>query len=149
MLWWLLPTLMAAALLSTRFGPDLDSYLLKEAERSDCTGNSPWKAVELPKYTYGQGCERVLLRRHLSAGQTLEQALLVGGVGNDARIWVNGHLLRDFDLRAGFDSTSQPLLLELQPGILRSGANEILLQVRSGTGRYLSLIHISEPTRPY
>ncbi len=135
-LWWLLPTMMAVALLSTRFGQDLDSYLLTQAERSDCSGNSAWRAVDLPKSTHGQGCERVLLRRQLSAGQTLEQALLVGGVGNDARIWVNGHLLRDFDPRAGFDSTSQPLLLELQPGILRSGANEILLQLRSGTGRY-------------
>lgn len=152
-LWWLLPTLMAAALLSTRFGPELGDFLLTRVERSNCNGNSPWKALSLPKFSYGQGCERVLLRSQLGAGQTLEQALLVSSVGNDARIWVNGHLLRDFDPRTGFDSTSQPLLLELQPGILRAGANEILLQLRSGLGRYsrsaLGRIYLgpSEPLR--
>lgn len=132
----MVPTLMAVALLSSRLGPDLDSFLLTQAERFDCSDNSSGQAITLPRFTYGKGCERVLLRTQLGAEQTQDQALLVAGVGNDARIWVNGHLLRDFDPRAGFDSTSQPLLLELRQDILRAGPNEILLQLRNGRGRF-------------
>jgi signal transduction histidine kinase len=127
---------MALGLLGTRLDPGISGYALTQVQRSACSGDQSWIAAALPRFRSGKGCERLLLQRQLSAAQTAEQVLLIGGFGNDLRIWANGQLIREFDTRAGFDSTSQPLLIELQPGVLRTGSNEFLLQLRSGTGPY-------------
>jgi signal transduction histidine kinase len=133
--WWALTLLVLLILLIARNGPSLTEFRVTSASRSACDGSNA-SEVGLPHYDWGRDCTRILASRHLTADQTIEQSLVVTGVGRDARIWINGNLLREFDARAGFDSTSQPLLLPLQPGILHRGDNELLFQVRSGIGRY-------------
>ena len=54
---------------------------------------------------------------------------------------VNGAIVDTADLEPGTYSISDfPLA---------SGANDVRVLIDDGTSRYLSLIHISEPTRPY
>jgi signal transduction histidine kinase len=133
--WWVLTLLCLLILLSGRSGPSLAEFKVISVTRSACDGSQASEA-SLPLYDRGRDCMRILASRHLSADQTIEQSLLVSGVGRDARIWINGNLLREFDARASFDSTSQPLLVPLQPGILHPGDNELLFQIRSGDGRF-------------
>jgi signal transduction histidine kinase len=133
--WWLVTLALGLLLLSTRLAPDLSAYKISEAHEFSCDGTDLGK-TRLPRYTSGKACSRLVARSHLNGEQNFEQSLLVSGIGRDARIWVNGNLLREFDPRPSFDNTSQPLLLVLQPGILHSGNNELIFQVRSGTSRF-------------
>ena len=133
---WLLLTLaLALLLLSTRLGPDLLAHQISQAREFRCDGTD-LGLVPLPRYDWGTTCKRLLASHHLDGPQTFEQALLISGMGRDARIWINGNLLREFDPRSSFDNTSQPLLLVLQPGILHAGDNELLFQLRSGSSRF-------------
>lgn len=133
--WWLMTIALGLLLLSTRLAPDLSAYRISEAHEFSCDG-ADLGATRLPNYAWGQACKRLVANHSLNGEQTFEQSLLVSGIGRDARIWVNGNLLREFDPRPSFDNTSQPLLLVLQPGILHSGDNELIFQVRSGTSRF-------------
>lgn len=133
--WWLLTLALGLLLLSTRIGPDLLAYQITEAGEFGCDGTD-LGPVRLPRYDWGTSCKRLLVSHRLDGEQTFEQSLLVSGMGRDARIWINGNLLREFDPRPSFDNTSQPLLLVLQPGILHAGDNELIFQVRSGGSRF-------------
>ncbi len=133
--WWLAPVL-ALLLLSLRSGPDLESWRITTAQRSECGQTEALQVQRLPMFTYGQDC--ILLRAHqeLVAQQLQGQALVLSGFGRDVRIWVNGLLLREFDPVSSFDSASIPLFLPLPAGMLKPGDNEILFQLRSGSSRF-------------
>ncbi|MCB1636356.1 MAG: histidine kinase dimerization/phosphoacceptor domain-containing protein, partial [Xanthomonadales bacterium] len=124
---------LAVLLLTLRSGPALASFQIRQAQETRCDGSGT-REVVLPHFTWGSGCRRLLVHHRLPAGERFGQALLISGVTRDARVWVNGHVLRDFDARPTFDSTSHAILLPIPAEALQSGDNELIFQLRDGGG---------------
>lgn len=131
--WWLAP-LIALLILSQRGGPDLEPWRISSVERSACTPSAIASPQSLPMFVRGEDCMRLRAMQRLDADRLEGQALALSGFGRDLRVWVNDVQLRDFSALASYDSTSIPLLLPLPAGTLKPGDNEIVLQLRSGTG---------------
>jgi signal transduction histidine kinase len=134
--WWLLPLLLCATLLLLRQHPSLAAWQFTEVKHSDCEDSNSWDRVALPRFSWGRDCQLFLAERDLDTTQLRDQALLLSGVGRDLRIWVNGTLVHELEPSSSQDGTSLPQLLTLQPNLLRSGRNEILMQVHSGVGHF-------------
>ncbi len=134
--WWWLPGLILVSLLLLRMVPDLQQWRIAEVRLSECGLQPQARAQQLPMFIRGVGC-MLLKAEHDLAGQDLQdRALLLSGVGRDVRIWINGVQVRQFDPNPHFDSTTIPLLQPLHSSTLLNGSNEILLQLRSGSGLF-------------
>lgn len=128
---WLATLALGLLLVALRGGPDLSEFRIEQAREFSCDG-SELRSIAIPHFTWGKDCRRLLISHSLDPEHRLGQSLLISGVGRDARIWINGQPLHDFDPRAAFDSTSHSLLLPLPSDQLQGGEIELLLQLRGG-----------------
>ena len=135
-LWWLVPALLALTLASLRDHRLLDRWLLSAGQFTDCEGAAEWQDSAVPRLLPGQECRLWRLPFELDPADSAEQLLVLTGFGRDARIWLNGQPLRDFDSGWGVDYTSIPQRLALPPAWLRSGQNELRLELHSGSSDY-------------
>jgi signal transduction histidine kinase len=135
-LWWLLPLLLVALLSQLRDHRPLSEWTLSEGETTACGTTPDWQRLPVPRRSRGSACRLWRLHVVLEPTSIRDQVLVLNGIGRDARVWINGHQLKDFDAGRHVDHTSIPQRLALPAAHLQAGDNELLLQIRSGSSDY-------------
>lgn len=138
---WILPALLCTMLLLLNRGHDLVEWQVADVEMRRCEGSaSTWKSAALPVSVYDD-CR---LFRYVSPASTSgwgTAALSLGGLTRDARVYVNGELLRDFSASRWRAFTSSLEVVSIPARLLNVRDNEILLHLHSNdfAGDYTSL----------
>lgn len=138
--WWWLPLLLLGALvwLANGVSPtwrEVRELALQEWQSTRCVpaAGEGWQPASLPFWGVG---DCWLLRTRIDRpGLELEGSLLMlAGVHQDASVIVNGIQVRSADVHGDRSRLSGVLWLSLADGLLRPGSNELLLELRSGSG---------------
>jgi two-component system sensor histidine kinase UhpB len=137
--WWLLPLalLLLFAWIGTLTHPtwrEVRTLVVGDWQATRCVSESrEWQAIDLP---FSRRGDCWLLRTRLErTGLDLEGAvLMLGGAHEDLSVVVNGTQVRTADPSGSHSQASTAMWLPVASGLLRPGANELLLELRSAPG---------------
>jgi len=132
---WLVPMAMLLCLLGLNRHPGALRWVLPDAQTRACDeSGAVWEASALPRFSRAD-CQLLRVQSTQRTASWGEGAILIGGLVRDARVHVNGEMLRDF----GSDSVSaanRAVLVRVPARLLAAGRTEILVHLRSGAGEY-------------
>lgn len=133
-LWWLVPLLLALALLHAQRTESVALYAIDEFQASRCvpgTG-SGWEPVALPFRKAGD-CWLLRVELERSGIEVHGAGLLLVGLHQDGAVFVNGVQVRNLPATLQHSHHPRSLSLAIGSGLLQPGRNELMLELRSST----------------
>lgn len=135
--WWTLPLLMLMLLLAGRMPELQPAWRLTVARVSACGDADPSAAaqaqtVQLPFQARGSTCRRFEVEVGPLEVQRQPYRLVIGSVGRDAQVALNGVQLRDYDPASHADFRSIPQVIVIPPGVVQAERNTLHIKVRGG-----------------
>ncbi len=131
---WLLPFAVVIGLLLLNRQPGADEWLLDNVEARPCADpGAPWQPVQLPRSSRSS-CQMLRIVSEQRSAVWGDGAIVISSLLRDARVYVNGEMLREFSGDHGSASANRVELVRVPGRLLLSNRSEILIHLRSGDG---------------
>lgn len=131
---WLVPLLIVLGLFWVNGRSDIAVWKIGLADIRSCdAATSNWQSVRLP-YFSASNCRMLRARSAQRTAGWGNAVIAIGGMTRDARVYVNGEMVRD--LLPGDDHayTNRALQISVPHRLLNAADNEILIDLRSRAG---------------
>jgi signal transduction histidine kinase len=135
---WLVPLLIVLGLLALNGRGDIAAWRIHDADVRSCDAmGMHWRAVKLPHFSPAN-CRMLRARSHQRTAAWGNAIIAIASVTRDARVYVNGEMVRDFQSGDSDSFTNRAVLVSVPHRMLNAVDNEILihLQSRPGSSEY-------------
>jgi signal transduction histidine kinase len=131
---WLVPLLIVLGLFAVNGRSDIGAWKMGSADVRSCdAATMNWESVRLP-YFSASNCRMLRARSAQRTAGWGNAVIAIGGMTRDARVYVNGEMVRDF-LPGDDDAyTNRALLVSVPHRMLNADDNEILIDLHSRPG---------------